>query len=771
MVQALLLALESLPARPAWAGSSTVDLLLRGTLLLLVVFALAWALRRGSAGLRHLVWSGALAGVLLLPVLGRELPRLRVLPWWRPSVTTLRGDAAAPLAGALAEPWASPARGGQAPVAPHASGVAAAPTRSGATIGGTGGPRRGWSLAALLLAVWGTGVLLLFGRILAGALATRRIARRAQPLTSPDWTRPLYDAADIMELSDSPRLLLSDEVQLPFTAGLLRPTVVLPRAAADWDEDRRRVVLAHELAHVRRRDLVTHLVGRVACALYWFHPLVWLAARRARAEGERACDDLVLATGARASAYADHLLQIVCAAAGSSAPVVAIPMAQRKEFEGRMLAILDAAPRRVGPGRLPALAALAGLALVWLGVAAAAPAQSAGPSVEPPAGAAAAASAAHPARQAAAPVPAAAPAMRVLAGPAAPPQDTGKARRTRDQRWRTFPAPVVAPGLIGDAVSDALAGLDLGDIVDQSVRGALAGTSGGFAAPMPMPMPTPAPAPMAFGGRRSSAPHVASVPRRARGRAQDPRVVAALIGALHDESPGVRARAAYSLAELEDAQAVAPLGQALRSDTDPEVRRVAAWGLGSLDDSGAGPALGAALHADVAVDVRRTAAWALGALDCAGQAAALGEAAQHDADAQVRAAAAWAMAGCDAAAATPALSQAMRDAAPQVRRTAAWALGSLAPAKAPASLVAALKDSDAGVRRMAAWALGNIGDEAASASLAAALNDGDPAMRRMALWAIGQTGGPAARDALLQAIKSNDPEIRRWAAAALAELR
>src|SRR5512142_1593214 len=147
-------------------------------------------------------------------------------------------------------------------------------------------------------------MLVFLGWIVAGELALRRIARQAEVAASPDWTRPLYEAADIMELAESPRLLLSADVQLPFTAGVLRPTIVLPRAAEAWDEDRRRVVLAHELAHVRRRDLVTHLLGRVACALYWFHPLVWLAARRARTEGERACDDLVLSTGARASAYA-----------------------------------------------------------------------------------------------------------------------------------------------------------------------------------------------------------------------------------------------------------------------------------------------------------------------------------------------------------------------------------------------------------------------------------------------------------------------------------
>ncbi len=773
MARALILALLSLPARP-WGGSA-LELLVRGTLLLVLVFGAAWALRRSSAGLRHLVWSATLGGMLLLPLLGRSLPPLRVLPWSAAESTTPHGDEAAPPVGALPGLSASPAEDGQVFPAPNATYAARAgatqpaPSPSPASSSGSGSGSHGWSAAQLLLALWIAGLLVFLGRIVAGGLALRRIARRSEAPTSPAWTRPLYEAADIMELPESPRLLLSDDVQLPFTAGLVRPTIVLPRAAEAWTEDRRRVVLAHELAHVRRRDLVTHLLGRIACALYWFHPLVWLAARRARAEGERACDDLVLATGARASAYADHLLQIVCAAARTSAPVVAIPMAQRKEFEGRMLAILDAAPRRVGPGRLQALGALAGITLVVAGVAAAAPTvPAAGVPTAAPALSASARSA-EIGQDRAAPAP---PAALRLAGPSAPPQDTGKARRTRARDrnwWQPFSVPVGAPDVISDAVSGALAGLDLGDIVSQSVRGAWTGMSGGMATPMPTP--TPAPAPMGWGGGRSRGLHVAEGWHRPQGKAQDPKVVAALVGALRDESPAVRARAAYSLAELEDPAAVAPLGQALRADADANVRRIAAWGLGSMDASDAGPALAVALRGDASTDVRRTAAWALGSLDCAGQGAALGEAAQRDADADVRATAVWALAECDAAVATPPLGQAMRDASPRIRRTAAWALGNLAPEKAPPALVQALKDSDADVRRTAAWALGNIADEAASPALAAALSDANPEVRRTALWAIGQTGGPAARDALIQALKSNDPEIRRWAAAALAEMR
>ena len=74
---------------------------------------------------------------------------------------------------------------------------------------------------------------------------------------------------------------------MPFTYGLLRPVIVLPASADEWTTDRRRSVLLHELAHVRRRDLLTNAIVQLACAVYWFHPLVRLAGRHVRIEAER----------------------------------------------------------------------------------------------------------------------------------------------------------------------------------------------------------------------------------------------------------------------------------------------------------------------------------------------------------------------------------------------------------------------------------------------------------------------------------------------------
>jgi beta-lactamase regulating signal transducer with metallopeptidase domain len=143
------------------------------------------------------------------------------------------------------------------------------------------------TLVTLLLVIWGLGALYLVVRLVLGAVVLGRVVRRGTPLETPDWRRPLLEAADRLALPDLPRLVMSDRFPMPFACGLARPAIVLPSGAAEWDDRRRRTVLVHELAHVSRRDLVANAVGQLACALYWFHPLVWIAARKLRIESER----------------------------------------------------------------------------------------------------------------------------------------------------------------------------------------------------------------------------------------------------------------------------------------------------------------------------------------------------------------------------------------------------------------------------------------------------------------------------------------------------
>jgi beta-lactamase regulating signal transducer with metallopeptidase domain len=136
-------------------------------------------------------------------------------------------------------------------------------------------------------------------------------------------------------------VLISDEVAQPVTLG---HRVILPRTAATWDAARLRAVLLHERAHVARHDSLLAVIGDAATAIYWFHPLAWLVARRAMLERERACDEAVLAGGVAPTEYAGAIVDVARSLVGRR--VHGLAMADRSHLETRVMAILDPSLRR-----------------------------------------------------------------------------------------------------------------------------------------------------------------------------------------------------------------------------------------------------------------------------------------------------------------------------------------------------------------------------------------------------------------------------------------
>ena len=130
------------------------------------------------------------------------------------------------------------------------------------------------------------------------------------------------------------RVKKSNAVTVPMVWGVFHPTILLPADASTWQEERLRAVLLHELAHIQRNDWESQLIAQVMCAVYWFNPLVWFAARRMRVEAERASDDHVLNAGYQSTNYAEHLLdnaRNVKAVVSVSRTAVAIARSSRIE--------------------------------------------------------------------------------------------------------------------------------------------------------------------------------------------------------------------------------------------------------------------------------------------------------------------------------------------------------------------------------------------------------------------------------------------------------
>ena len=299
----------------------------KGAALLALACVAALLLRRKSAALRHLVWTLALSGLLFLPALSLLLPRLE-LPLLPAEVVV-----AAPTDPLPAGPGPSVAQTAAPLDVPGVAAIAPAPAPAAEP----------WHAADALCLAWILGALLAFLPLPLGMLLLHRASRRARPLYGP-----LIDSAvSALGLHGRVRVLATDAFAMPLATGILRPTILVPIEMETWPEDKRRAVLLHELAHVRRRDCLSHALGRLAVALYWWNPLAWFALARQRSERERACDDLVLSAGSRASEYAEQLLDIARARTlPTLTSAAALTMAHPGPLEGRLCAILDATRNR-----------------------------------------------------------------------------------------------------------------------------------------------------------------------------------------------------------------------------------------------------------------------------------------------------------------------------------------------------------------------------------------------------------------------------------------
>lgn len=341
---------------------AVADAAVRGTLVLLAALAATGLMRRSSASARHLVWLAALAALLLLPLARGFVPEWRVLPLPAVPIASAPDVAAAP----------APIDYSSEPAVPSVS-VSASPAPAAAAV-----PAQRWWVSMdwirLALMVWAAGVLLFGLRLAYGVARIRWIERRATELTDDEWVTLTDGLARRLRLGRIVRLLREPAATVPMTWGVFHPVVLLPAESDQWEAERRRVVLAHELAHVGRWDAATQWIAHIALVVFWFNPLVWVAARKLREEREHACDDAVLAIGTRAADYADHLLDIVRKLGSSSGPTPALAMARRSQFEGRLLAILDNAVRRNGVSRTAGLATTAAALVCMLPLAALRPA-------------------------------------------------------------------------------------------------------------------------------------------------------------------------------------------------------------------------------------------------------------------------------------------------------------------------------------------------------------------------------------------------------------
>ena len=240
-----------------------VSVAVKSTVLLAAGIICLRFLRGSDAAVRHLVCLAALASAAAVPVLAL----------WSPQWSFLIS----------------------VPAGPHAAR------------GGTNVASGLWSWPMALAAIWTLGAFVMAIRAAGGWILLLRARRRSTHLQ-------IRDEAEVR----------IGHVSTPLTCGVLRPLILLPESARDWDGSRLRAVLLHEAAHVVRRDCLAKYLAQASRALLWWNPLVWIVTERLNHEQELACDDAVLSAGVSADAYAKVLLDV--AREGSSSLLLGCAM-------------------------------------------------------------------------------------------------------------------------------------------------------------------------------------------------------------------------------------------------------------------------------------------------------------------------------------------------------------------------------------------------------------------------------------------------------------
>jgi len=325
-----------------------VDVTVKGTIILILAYFVNFVWRRASAAARNLVWNLAVVSLLIVPLFSL------VLPEWEVSIFSYNqtekqyfhadnapsslfneqqtenltnNEESAGNISTITEPLSD---GSQNSSVIERAGLFIKNVLSNLH----------WSVWLMLL--WLFGALFVFARLLVGYTIMRRITKHFIPVNNRIFNCIAADYAGETGIKRTIQLLQCSRIAVPMTRGWLKPKIILPEEALSWSEKRRKSVLLHELAHVKRLDYLSSFVVHAVSVLYWFNPLVWVAVRKLYVECERACDDLVLEAGTKASDYANHLVEVARSLISSKwAPSLEVAMAKKSALEGRLLAIFN----------------------------------------------------------------------------------------------------------------------------------------------------------------------------------------------------------------------------------------------------------------------------------------------------------------------------------------------------------------------------------------------------------------------------------------------
>jgi TonB family protein len=299
---------------------------LRMSVVLITALLACATIKARPAALKHWVLAVAVACAWAMPLLSRVVPE-----WWSVPAWSERLPGARDVSQSSMPRPVEPSRELDASVRSELS--ISEPQHS---------PFASFSVMQIMWTIWLLGTLINVLVLVAGLGRLRWLARRAQPVETGRWLDLAETLRQSYRLSSPVRLFQSNHPSLLVTWGWHRPTVLLPACAREWSDERIRIVLAHEFAHVSRGDWIVQLGAETLRSAFWCNPLVWIACRRLRTESEYACDDAVMARGVAGAEYAAHLLALARSLNPGLRPWLPAPaMARPSSLEGRVRAMLS----------------------------------------------------------------------------------------------------------------------------------------------------------------------------------------------------------------------------------------------------------------------------------------------------------------------------------------------------------------------------------------------------------------------------------------------
>jgi uncharacterized protein (TIGR03435 family) len=318
---------------------TAIALLAKTTATLVLGLASAWLARRSRASIRHSILTLTFGALLLVPLASSFAPSVKIpVAVDAPFIQT-----------ATAIPRIS--------VREPVSSISPTPAQSSRSLSG----------ASFLLAIWLSGAVIFLVPVVISLWQARTMRRNGLP-----WHDGQRLANDLIAGASVRRHIdvrFYEGLSGPVTCGVFGPVILFPPDAIQWNHEDLSRAMIHELEHVRRADRIWHVFARILCAVYWFHPLVWIAWHHLALEAEKACDDAVLARWETAE-YADQLVLLGRRASSSLREAHMLSMASRTDLAARIHAMLDQGQRRGRAGMRAVILSCGAAALLIVAISA-----------------------------------------------------------------------------------------------------------------------------------------------------------------------------------------------------------------------------------------------------------------------------------------------------------------------------------------------------------------------------------------------------------------